>query len=183
MKKLFTFFAAILCAASMWAQISGSCGSGLTWELDFSEHSLTITGSGAMASYYVGDVPWYNYTSSIQKVYISSGVTRISRYAFATSDHYITDFYVAWDEMQLDQLIIEPNAFPSNTMYMGTWRLHVPDDMGTAYHMRSPWSNMYIVEDGGYSEIKTCGPNLTWEYNSSTHTLTISGYGPMSWST
>ncbi|MBR5093908.1 MAG: InlB B-repeat-containing protein [Oscillospiraceae bacterium] len=56
---------------------SGSCGDNLTWYL-WDDGSLYISGTGAMAD----GRPWGNYSTSIKKVYIYSGVTRIGNNAF-----------------------------------------------------------------------------------------------------
>ena len=60
----------------------GSCGNDLTWMLD-NQGTLTISGTGAMQNWTSsGNVPWYNYRTSIKKVVINSGVTSIGAYAF-----------------------------------------------------------------------------------------------------
>ncbi|MBR5409104.1 MAG: leucine-rich repeat domain-containing protein [Clostridia bacterium] len=70
---------------------SGTCGTGLTWEL-VDDGTLTINGNGAMddyrVQYYVTQLtpaiyyPWYSHRQEIQSVVISSGVTRIGNSAF-----------------------------------------------------------------------------------------------------
>ncbi len=62
---------------------SGSCGSGITWELD-SLGTMTISGTGSMRNYSNdSSTPWYSYSSQIKKVVIGEGVTRIGDYSFA----------------------------------------------------------------------------------------------------
>lgn len=71
---------------------SGTCGaegSNLTWELS-DGGLLTISGTGAMASYdydgcsgNVNNSPWYDYKESILSVVIENGVTNIGQGAFA----------------------------------------------------------------------------------------------------
>ncbi|MGN0635823.1 MAG: leucine-rich repeat domain-containing protein, partial [Acutalibacteraceae bacterium] len=56
---------------------SGTCGKNLTWTLDTETGTLAITGTGEM-----GDVPWHDYRSVIQKVQIANGVTSIGESAF-----------------------------------------------------------------------------------------------------
>lgn len=55
---------------------SGSCGEGLTWELE--DHVLTISGSGEMED----GCPWEEYESSVERVVFTGGVTRIGEKAF-----------------------------------------------------------------------------------------------------
>lgn len=56
---------------------SGTCGDNLTWTLD-DEGTLTISGNGAMTDWSsTSFIPWYYYCSSIKKVTIDNGVTRI----------------------------------------------------------------------------------------------------------
>ena len=68
---------------------SGSCGEKTTWTLD-DAGTLTISGNGAMDSYYpylssLHDVcyaPWWEVRDTIQRVVIEDGVTEIGRSAF-----------------------------------------------------------------------------------------------------
>lgn len=63
---------------------SGSCGENVTWTLN-STGTLTISGTGAMADYGYDNesrAPWYSYASSIKRVVIQSGITRIGSCAF-----------------------------------------------------------------------------------------------------
>ncbi len=64
------------------AQTSGTCGDGLTWNID-SNGVLTISGSGDMADYSnYKSIPWYDSRNSIEKVVINDGVTSIGERAF-----------------------------------------------------------------------------------------------------
>ena len=78
-------------AQTAWAQgpwqpgqvPSGSCGDGLTWELN--DNTLTICGWGAMYDYTPdmnNPAPWSIYTERINKVVIENDVTSIGDYAF-----------------------------------------------------------------------------------------------------
>ncbi len=63
------------------AEDSGTCGDNLTWT--YEDGTLTISGTGTMASYDSDDAPWYSsYKSSITTVVIKDGVTSIGNYAF-----------------------------------------------------------------------------------------------------
>ena len=67
------------CGAMLSA--SGFCGENVTWSLDGTV--LSIFGTGPMEGvYYISDVPWYPYRSSIESVIIEDGITSIFRYAF-----------------------------------------------------------------------------------------------------
>ena len=60
---------------------SGECGNNLTWELT-SDGTLTISGTGTMYNYSLFGTPWYNLT--VKSVIITSDVTTIGNYAFAS---------------------------------------------------------------------------------------------------
>lgn len=62
--------------------INGTCGENLTWLLD-EDGTLTISGTGAMTNYSVGNnAPWYRYAEQIQKVVIETGATSVGNFAF-----------------------------------------------------------------------------------------------------
>lgn len=61
-------------------QITGSCGTGLTWTLV--NTTLTISGTGAMTDFTAQAAPWYGYAGIIQLVCAESGVTTVGNYAF-----------------------------------------------------------------------------------------------------
>ena len=61
---------------------SGTCGDNVTWTLDASG-TLTISGIGEMADYYIFSVPWYDTRSQVKTVIIKNGVTSIGNCAFA----------------------------------------------------------------------------------------------------
>lgn len=61
---------------------SGTCGNNLTWFFSRVTRTLTISGTGAMASFYHGS-PWYYFLDKIQQVVFSNGVTTIGDYTFA----------------------------------------------------------------------------------------------------
>lgn len=68
---------------------SNDCGKNLTWKLDQSTGTLTISGTGSMYYYSIvpGAVyqitpPWYDNRGSVRKIVIGDGVTGIGAYAF-----------------------------------------------------------------------------------------------------
>ena len=64
-----------------WAADSGSCGDGLTFQINYSG-TLTISGKGAMSDYTSGTYPPWGRSSKIKRVVINQGATRIGDYAF-----------------------------------------------------------------------------------------------------
>ncbi len=67
--------------------ISGTCGNNVTWTLDTSSGSLTISGTGEMNDYSnQQEIPWRNYSDIIKKVVINSGVTHIGRLSFMRNE-------------------------------------------------------------------------------------------------
>ena len=72
---------------------SGTCGTNLIWTLD-DEGVLTISGTGAMASYtFPSPAPWDNLADSITAVVIEDGVTSIGNCAF-TGCHNLTNISI-----------------------------------------------------------------------------------------
>ena len=61
---------------------SGTCGENVTWTLT-NDGTLTISGIGEMADYYIFSVPWYDTRSQVKTVIIKNGVTSIGNCAFA----------------------------------------------------------------------------------------------------
>ena len=57
--------------------VNGNCGEKLTWSLNTSDSTLTISGNGEMTS-----APWEDYKSQIDKVVFPDGLTSICNFAF-----------------------------------------------------------------------------------------------------
>ena len=70
---------------AMWhyteADTSGTCGDSVTWSLE-TDGTLIVLGTGEMDDYSGTDMPWIDHQTSIKKVVIESGVTRIGSCAF-----------------------------------------------------------------------------------------------------
>ena len=60
--------------------IGGPCGDNATWS--YSDGVLTISGTGAMYNYSLGESPWYDRRDAIQRVTVSDGIATIGDYAF-----------------------------------------------------------------------------------------------------
>ena len=65
-----------------FVSIGGSCGDKLAFRMDPDTGVLSITGTGAMDSWYLDDSPWYVYRASIRSIRIASGATSIGDFAF-----------------------------------------------------------------------------------------------------
>ena len=75
------------CVTCAYAQsTSGYCGypdsTGLQWNYDASQHTLTITGSGLMKDYSLDTkAPWFEWQSDIRNVVMDDHITSIGSYA------------------------------------------------------------------------------------------------------
>lgn len=66
------------------ADLSGTCGEGLTWTLD-STGTLTISGTGTMEHYDTGIIPaghWKECPAAVKKIVIQNGVQSIGNHSF-----------------------------------------------------------------------------------------------------
>ena len=63
---------------------SGSCGENLTWSYDESIGTLTISGTGDMEDYNMGNPPWGNL--NVTKIVIEEGVTSVGTLSFAWNE-------------------------------------------------------------------------------------------------
>ncbi len=67
-----------------WGQpITGTCGDGVTWSLDLSDGTLTLSGSGPMEDFAPGALPWGDHAHQIKRLVVQPGVTAIGSHAFA----------------------------------------------------------------------------------------------------
>lgn len=74
--------AAVPCASAE-GEMSGTCGDGITWELD--GDTLTISGSGPMEDF-DSKAPWYEYREQIGRVVFTGGVTTVGMRSFEDYD-------------------------------------------------------------------------------------------------
>ena len=82
---------ALLPITAQAAEISGSCGDGLTWS--YSDGTLTIQGTGNMNDYhddFRNISPWNSYSRQIQIVSIASGITSIGDSGFRNCTNLIS---------------------------------------------------------------------------------------------
>lgn len=81
-------------------ELTGSCGTNLTWTLTSSAASgkygkLTISGSGAMTDYdTMVNTPWYNHRATIKTLIMGEGVTHIGRNAFNDLSEITSDITI-----------------------------------------------------------------------------------------
>ncbi len=70
-------------ANSVWGRpyqlMGGTCGEDLRWTVDYSDMTVTISGTGAMNDYTSSTIPW---GKNVTGVVVESGVTSIGAYAF-----------------------------------------------------------------------------------------------------
>lgn len=90
-KGLFFLFALFMFTPHIQGAVStGTCGANLTWSLDYSTKTLTISGSGNMYSWskVAGTyAPWYQSRGSIEKVILPQDLTSIGGRAFYDCSH------------------------------------------------------------------------------------------------
>ncbi len=184
-KLLFIFALLLTAVTGARADYSGSCGTDVSYSYVESTHTLTISGTGAMADYPdFSEQPWFSYAGEIETVIIEDGVTGIGNCAFlnctglttvtiGTGVTYIgidafynctnvTDVYcnadpekLTWDESNCDDF--KPD---------GTTIIHVAD--------AAPWYTKFGGEVNGTFIDKPYVP-LSWNYDAATKTLTLSG--------
>lgn len=88
-KKFYLLIVAVFMALTVRADYSGICGDNLTWYLNTTTKTLTISGAGSMYNYYYDNLyyytfsaPWYDYNDYVENVVIEEGVTTIGDAAF-----------------------------------------------------------------------------------------------------
>lgn len=92
MLPLMVMLVTVLSVSAAAADLSGSCGEGVTWVYDAATATLTISGSGSMDDY-AGDPenameweliqPWYEVRQEIRAAVVEEGVTYVGGSAFS----------------------------------------------------------------------------------------------------
>ena len=116
-------------------------------------------------------VQLFNGCTALTSVTIPASLTDITGTTFAYCTG-LKDVTVKWTN--LSGVTINATAF--DNVPLGNVNLHVPAGTYATYAAAEPWKK-FKIKDPDYSG--TCGDNLTWEYDPSTTTLTISGSGAM----
>ena len=74
------------CISAAAETISGTCGTGVSWNLDTETGAMVISGNGGMAvdayATNVTGVPWWDYRALVKTIVVEEGVTKIDDYAF-----------------------------------------------------------------------------------------------------
>ena len=159
----------IVCLTLYYFNMSGTCGSNLTWDLNRCDSTLTISGSGAMDDFI--NAPWTFYRSGIKKIIIDSGVTKIGDNAFISCINLDTIICKA---------IIPPTIRSTGTFsYVPiTVKIYVPCSSISTYQGTWIWSSFtnyqtFLPGSG------MCGIALTWKLSCDSTTLIIGGSGTM----
>ena len=178
----------------------GTCGANLTYVYTPDNHTLTISGSGAMTAFSNSDaVPWSSFREDIATLVLPEGLTNIGNYAFygctaltsVTIPSSVTNIgqYGFKDCTSLANIYAPKKYSPNVTTNTfenipATAILHVTLGRKSEYSSYT-WGDCFGNGERVLDDIPvtgTCGAdgdNLTWELNPTTHTLTISGTGAM----
>src|SRR5574344_2019579 len=170
---------------------AGTCGTGVSWVLV--DHTLTISGTGAMADFTSGAAPWNAYLSNITSVVIKSGVTSIGKYAF--KDYLdLTSVSIPGGVTSIGSPAFlgcsgltdvyynttSPITYDSNWNLGSTANpariLHIPAE-ATAAFTANGWTTDVFSSISADIPAGTCGTGVSWVLVD--HTLTISGTGAM----
>ena len=174
----------------LFAANSNSCGEGLTWKLSYG--TLTISGTGKMASYSPGDAPWYSRRTQIRKITISEGVTSIGEYAFEECTN-VTSIFIPSSVTELNEYCfsacksMKSITIPQSVTRIADGVFDACEKLTDIYyggtdaswkHITS-WNaglgaNVTIHSTGVFTG--KCGDNLTWTIDNN-EVLTISGTG------
>ena len=175
----------------LFAANSNSCGEGLTWKLSY-YGTLTISGTGKMASYSPGDAPWYSRRTQIRKITISEGVTSIGEYAFEECTN-VTSISIPGSVTELNEycfsacVSMKNITIPRSVTRIADGVFDACEKLTDIYYGGTDASWKHITSWnaglGGNVRIHStgvftgkCGDNLTWKIDNN-EVLTISGTG------
>ena len=175
----------------LFAANSNSCGEGLTWKLSY-YGTLTISGTGKMASYSPGDAPWYSRRTQIRKIAISEGVTSIGEYAFEECTN-VTSISIPGSVTELNEycfsacVSMKSITIPQSVTRIADGVFDACEKLTDIYYGGTDASWKHITSRnaglGGNVTIHStgvftgkCGDNLTWKIDNN-EVLTISGTG------
>ena len=174
----------------LFAANSNSCGEGLTWKLSYG--TLTISGTGKMASYSPGDAPWYSRRTQIKKITISEGVTSIGEYAFEECTN-VTSISIPGSVTELNEycfsacVSMKNITIPQSVTRIADGVFDACEKLTDIYYGGTDASWKHITSrNAGLGDNVTihstgvftgkCGDNLTWTIDNN-EVLTISGTG------
>ena len=151
---------------------TNTCGDNLTWSFDYTNGTLTITGTGAMYDFASSEQPWESIQSDITVVYLPSGLTSIGDSAFSGCTA-ITDVY--YDGTY--QVKHDPMATHTGSV------VYLDQDQGVFLEFNSlsiaSGNDQLTADTVTWHCRQTCGDSLTWFFDESSGVLTISGSGEM----
>ncbi|MBQ9552276.1 MAG: leucine-rich repeat protein [Clostridia bacterium] len=157
----------------------GVCGENMTWEYDPNTFTLTISGTGAMNDYTaIGNVtsaPWGTYSDEITSIVIGHGVTSVGSYAFYGCSA-LTAVTVPASMMSLGNYAVGGCASFTDLYYEGTQQQMAAATIASGNEILR-LVNLHFIAPSAVSG--TCGDDLYWTYDPSTHALSISGTGDM----
>ncbi len=138
----------VAAAAEAADTTSGTCGTGVTWSLDETTGTLTISGSGKMADYSDTDhAPWYEKT--ITHITIENGVTSIGKFAFYGCTK-LTDITIPDTVTSIGE-----SAFKST----GLTRITIPDSIteigASAFYNCSKLASVTLPTNDSFTTINT----------------------------
>ncbi len=178
--KLNTISLTYTSGGSSSTTVGGNLPNNLKWTYDIATRVMTITGTGSMAAFDASNpIPWYQYTTSIEKLVVGEGVTSIANSAFSGA--------TALRTVTLPSTItrVENNAFNNCTLTTATAGCAERQLTIVSSGNQSLKDKIIYLGEGTSSNPSTPDTSntllngLTWSYNSTTHTLTISGTGEM----
>ena len=175
----------------LFAANSNSCGEGLTWKLSY-YGTLTISGTGKMASYSPGDAPWYSRRTQIRKIAISEGVTSIGEYAFEECTN-VTSISIPGSVTELNEycfsacVSMKSITIPQSVTRIADGVFDACEKLTDIYYggTDASWKHITSWNAGLGNNVRLhstgvftgkCGDNLTWKIDND-EVLTISGTG------
>ena len=175
----------------LFAANSNSCGEGLTWKLSY-YGTLTISGTGKMASYSPGDAPWYSRRTQIRKITISEGVTSIGEYAFEECTN-VTSISIPGSVTELNEycfsacVSMKNITIPQSVTRIADGVFDACEKLTDIYYggTDASWKHITSWNAGLGNNVRIhstgvftgkCGDNLTWKIDNN-EVLTISGTG------
>ena len=175
----------------LFAANSNSCGEGLTWKLSY-YGTLTISGTGKMASYSPGDAPWYSRRTQIRKITISEGVTSIGEYAFEECTN-VTSISIPGSVTELNEycfsacVSMKNITIPQSVTRIADGVFDACEKLTDIYYggTDASWKHITSWNAGLGNNVRIhstgvftgkCGDNLTWKIDNN-KVLTISGTG------
>ncbi|MBR0302952.1 MAG: leucine-rich repeat protein, partial [Clostridia bacterium] len=148
------------------------CGSDLKWEFDAASGTLTVDGRGTMFDF-PSDVnaPWYDIRGLVTSVMIADGVTSVGAGAFRG--------FTSLESVTLGNTV----SLIGESAFADAAALSRVNYCGTA----DEWATVAIGSDNApltdiptrFVYIGACGDSLTWLYDITEGSLTISGLGRM----